>query len=104
MILLTAPDYGVPRDSEWDALSLRFRKANKTCWGCARPTKVAHHVLPFHKYPALELVVANLAAVCDLCHLCICHCGDFQLWDPTCRTRLAEHLARVVRALTLKGP
>jgi hypothetical protein len=102
-LLIPEAVYPVPRDPAWEALSLKFRKAHPSCWGCGRPTQVAHHVKPFHLFPALELVESNLAAVCDLCHLCLCHLGDFHLYDPTCLARLRDHLARVRRGQALAG-
>lgn len=90
------PSYGVPRAPGWAALAARLVRANPQCAGCGRRSEVPHHVKPFHLFPALELLETNLVVVCVPCHFVVCHLGDWVQWDPTCRTRLKDHLRRVL--------
>jgi len=86
---------GEARSPKWPALSKRFLRG-KACIACgSRDGLTAHHVVPFHLRPDLELVESNLVPLCsDRCHLVWGHLDDYRLDSPTVREDAAEHLAK----------
>lgn len=81
-----------PRSTRWAALAKRFLAAHPRCELCgAKAGLIVHHVQPFHMFPELELVEANLIVLCEggtkalNCHLWFGHLGDFKLWNPSVR-------------------
>lgn len=76
------------RSSKWRAVRKRFL-AGKGCAVCGGRTKLeAHHKMPFHLDPSLELDPANLIALCEgsrqiNCHLFVGHLGSFKSYNPS---------------------
>lgn len=75
------------RSPKWAALSKRFLKG-KCCSVCGRSENVvAHHKLPFHLHPELELDETNLIPLCEgrtvNCHLAVGHLFNFCSYNPT---------------------
>lgn len=86
---------GAPRSGHWGKVRDDFLAEHSTCACCGRKSETAHHVLPFHEHPELELDPNNLIAVCNECHLTFGHLGDFRAWNPLVREDAARHLAEV---------
>ena len=55
---------------------------------CGRRFLIAHHIVPFHLAPDLELDPTNLLALCEAkryginCHLLVGHLGNFLRSNP----------------------
>jgi 5-methylcytosine-specific restriction protein A len=78
---LKAPP-GARRSPKWPALRRHFLKG-KRCAVCGGTKKLeAHHIVPFHVEPRLELDERNLIPLCEgngvNCHLLFGHLGDFR--------------------------
>lgn len=85
------------RSPQWSAVRDRFIKANPRCAACGSAKRLeAHHVLPFHVHPELELSPANLVPLCRPCHLSIGHGYDWSAWRPDCRRLASQMLATPV--------
>jgi hypothetical protein len=102
--IITAPPQGhFPRSPGWAALLhdllLENRKAGRGCWGCGpdRDAATGHHDKPFHLFPQLEMESSNVLLVCLLCHLALCHAGDWRLWVKAARVRLAANRRGMVK-------
>ena len=67
---------GQKRSSSWSKVRREFME-NAACESCMRGSKrhmlEAHHIVPFHVAPDLELDPDNLICLCRRCHLLI-HC------------------------------
>lgn len=75
------------RSSRWRALEREIVAASGECAACPNKSHLqAHHVLPFHLFPALELERANVIVLCEApganCHLRIGHGGAFAGYNP----------------------
>lgn len=78
---------GARRSPQWAAFRRAFLKG-KACANCGSKKQLeAHHVVPFHLAPELELVTGNLIALCEHhdCHLLVGHLGDYRAFNPTVR-------------------
>lgn len=84
-----------PRSSGWGALRARVISEEKTCRVCGGKAETVHHKTPVHVAPALELVRANCAAVCDRCHLFVGHLGAWASWNETFDADAAWWLGRI---------
>lgn len=63
------------RSSKWPAVRKAFL-AGKRCAACGTGKAIeAHHCLPRHLYPELELRQEFLIALCRACHYLHGHCG-----------------------------
>ena len=70
------PDYPLYRSSKWKKLRRRVLiNANFTCAKCGGAAKMVHHRYKAGEHPSLELVQANLQALCYRCHAWL-HVGD----------------------------
>lgn len=75
------------RSSKWKAVRQAFLQG-KRCAACGGVDYLeAHHIVPFHIDPSLELDIKNLIALCDRpgrsnCHLDIGHLGNWKLDNP----------------------
>lgn len=72
---------GTPRSSQWREFRNDFLRG-RSCAVCGgRRYLIAHHIVPFHLAPHLELVASNLIPLCEAkrfginCHLLIGHLG-----------------------------
>ena len=72
------------RSPRWRAVRKAFIQAHPTCAKCGGGRLLrleAHHVIPFHEAPELELDPANLITLCRRLrgghHLSIGHLGDW---------------------------
>jgi 5-methylcytosine-specific restriction protein A len=75
---------GAKRSSKWRLVRNEFLKGNQ-CLVCeGKKSLIAHHEIPFHLAPDLELEESNLIALCESgryginCHLLIGHLGNWR--------------------------
>jgi len=69
---------GARRAGGWSAFRRQFMQMRPICEVCGRKRGLeAHHVIPFHVAPDLELEIHNLVALCRRCHLLIGHLGGW---------------------------
>jgi 5-methylcytosine-specific restriction protein A len=82
----------VPRNPRWRGVAHQHLLLEPLCQVCGG-TKLlqVHHKKPFHLFPELELVLANLITLCEyrLCHFLYGHCLDWKQYNP----RVVEHAA-----------
>ena len=78
---------GAPRSSRWAAVRDGFLEG-KRCSACGGTKElVAHHRIPFHVDPSLELELSNLIPLCEAgryglnCHLLLGHLGNWRRWN-----------------------
>ncbi len=77
---------GRPRSGQWRAFQAKLIEGHPFCAACGRNHGlIAHHILPFWKYPKLELVESNILILGEdgtiNCHLWIGHLGSFFSWN-----------------------
>lgn len=84
------------RSPRWKKIRKDFLAKNKVCAACGSSQDLeAHHIIPVHIDPNLELDSNNLIALCSKsCHLLIGHLMDFRSWNPS--------IIRDAKNLTLK--
>ncbi len=90
---------GVPRSPHWPATEKAFKAKHPTCEACGETRNLqVHHVLPYHKYPELELDESNLITLCEYpphnCHF-RAHLYDWKSWDKDIRKHAAETLQAI---------
>jgi len=77
---------GARRASGWPKFRKAFISNHPECLICGREKKVeAHHIVPFHLAPDLELDPENLLALCRRCHLFVGHLGAWERFNPSAR-------------------
>lgn len=76
---------GKKRSPLWPEVRRQWLEKNPRCEVCLGFDKLeVHHIVPFHKNPALELNPNNLITLCESwrlginCHLAIGHLGNFR--------------------------
>ena len=94
---------GARRSSKWRKTRDRFLKG-KVCVVCGgRRRLIAHHEIPFHIAPDLELDEDNLMALCEgkrygiNCHLLIGHLGNWRRANIIARADAAFWHQRIIR-------
>jgi len=66
------------RSGGWHTLRCRFLEKHPECSCCGKATELeAHHVVPVHLDPSLELEESNLIALCQRCHLVVGHLNSW---------------------------
>ncbi len=90
---------GVPRSSHWPKVQKAFLAKHPTCEACGETRNLqVHHVLPYHKYPELELDESNLITLCEYpphnCHF-RAHLYNWKSWDKDIRKHAAETLQAI---------
>jgi 5-methylcytosine-specific restriction enzyme A len=71
------------RSPEWEKLVRKIIKAHPYCAiSGLRENLQVHHIKPFHLYPELELVEANLVVLNVNYHFIFGHFGDWRAWNP----------------------
>ena len=88
------------RSSRWRAVARAHIAQHPTCACCGAPDDlVAHHIVPVHVDPALELEPDNLITLCEgdtlNCHCWCGHLGNFRSWNASVARDAARFLARV---------
>ena len=83
---------GAKRSSQWPKVRREFLKAHPACAVCGSTKNLeAHHVLPFHLHPQLELDPSNLIALCETpahgmhCHLAVGHLLNYKSFNANVR-------------------
>jgi len=85
---------GHVRHPQWSRIRKQFL-LGKVCAVCGgKKSLEAHHIIPFHANPTLELKKSNLIALCEgkktiLCHLVIGHGGNYKDVNPYCKETAA---------------
>ena len=70
---------GAKRSGKWAGVRRRYMKAVGYCEICERKKGLeAHHIIPFHVAPDLELHQENLMSLCRRCHLFVGHLGSWR--------------------------
>lgn len=78
------------RDPRFPARERDFLRRHPACVGCGRPATTAHHVIPFHVRPDLEMDEGNWAAVEKDCHYVIGHQRNWRKWNDRFWETVAE--------------
>jgi 5-methylcytosine-specific restriction enzyme A len=93
---------GARRSSQWQTVRNNFL-LGKSCAVCGGKRKlIAHHEIPFHLSPDLELDESNLIPLCEAeryginCHLLIGHLGNWQRTNVICRADIAYWQQRLI--------
>jgi hypothetical protein len=77
------PPLRVKRSSKWPKVRKEFLTSHPHCAICDTVKRVvAHHIIPVHINPELELVKGNLISLCEnpktiYCHFTFGHLGDW---------------------------
>ena len=93
---------GARRLSRWSEVRDEFLR-DKVCAVCGgRKFLIAHHEIPFHMAPDLELEADNLIPLCESgrfglnCHQLIGHVGNWRRVNPTVRADIAYWHQRII--------
>jgi hypothetical protein len=70
-----------PRSPKWSKVRDEFLRHNPSCIACNAKADTAHHIIPYHLDPSLELDESNLCAMCDRCHLLFGHLCCWRSWN-----------------------
>lgn len=89
---------GAKRHKHWRKTRNTHLKRNPKCAFCnGRKECVAHHLIPFHLAPELELVQSNLITLCEKgkygisnCHLLFGHRGSWSRVNVYCKADIAR--------------
>lgn len=86
---------GARRSSRWRQVRDDFLRG-KSCLVCGgKKSLIAHHKIPFHLAPDLELVASNLMPLCEAkryglnCHLLLGHHCRWQHFNPNVEAEVA---------------
>lgn len=95
---------GSKRSSKWRKTRDEFLRG-KCCEVCGgKKYLIAHHKIPFHLAPELELDFDNLSALCEAkryginCHLLIGHLGNFRRINFIVDADIAYWHQRIVKS------
>ena len=80
--------FGTARSSQWPRVRNEYFQQNPQCVICGSVKSLQiHHILPFHKFPELELDKRNLITLCDekQCHLRFGHLYNFASYNDEIR-------------------
>ena len=76
--------WGSNRSRHWPEIQKIFLADNPECVVCgARHFLNVHHVKPFHLFPELELVPANLITLCRGHHFIFGHLMNWKSWNAS---------------------
>jgi len=103
----TLPGKALPdqrRSPQWRRVRDEFLRG-KSCAVCGgRRNLVAHHRVPFHLAPHLELAEENLIAICEAkryginCHLLLGHLGNWQRTNVSVDADIAYWHNRIIES------
>lgn len=97
--LLFGTTFGQARDSGWRKLRNQHIRAHPRCAVCETTAKVeAHHIVPVHVDPSLEMDFTNLITLCRPHHFTFGHLCDWRAHNPTVREDAAVWWARILAA------
>ena len=83
-----------PRSPQWRTVRNAHITTHPNCIVCGVRGTQVHHLVPFHRDPSKELDPTNLRTVCDRCHICVAHLGNFKNENPD----LDRHAEMLLRA------
>lgn len=84
------------RSQEWPKIRRAYLRNFDACAVCGATKQLtAHHILPFHLYPELELDMKNLIALCPPHHLFVGHLQDFKSFNIDAVTDATLWRARI---------
>lgn len=93
---------GGRRSPKWRAIRETFLVLNPHCAACGVQTRSVlevHHILPFHRFPELELEKGNLITLCESsshnCHFLFGHLLNWSSWNEKVREDAARYLTSV---------
>lgn len=87
------------RSPGWDRVRDEHIQKHPSCAGCGIRFRLeAHHIVPFHSRPDLELDPNNLITLCRDCHWHIGHLRDWSLANPYVRDDAKAYLERFTYA------
>lgn len=92
---------GKKRSKLWPRFRRDYaKKQPKICSLCGGKKRVQlHHILPFHKYPELELDENNVIWLCEgkarNCHFNMGHLNSFKSWNVNIKYDAVYWLAKV---------
>ena len=99
---------GIKRSSKWQTVRKHFLEQNPYCAVCESTKQLeAHHIIPFHLDPKLELDINNLITLCESkkyginCHLLIGHLGNYKTSNQNCKVD-AEVMNMKLKTTVLK--
>jgi hypothetical protein len=81
---------GADRHKDWPRIRNEWIRNHPECAVCGRSERLqAHHIIPFHVAPELELEPVNLVTLCTRrkvlnCHLVFGHLGRWTDYNPNC--------------------
>lgn len=82
---------GRQRHKKWPATRAAHLKVNPRCEVCGcKDNLEVHHVLPYHRFPDLELEPGNLITLCRDHHFLFGHLLDWQSYNPDVRDDVAK--------------
>lgn len=87
---------GTARSPKWQSIRSHFLEHNSSCICCGKDKDLeVHHIKPVSTHPELELMVENLATLCERCHLVVAHLNDWKKINPfvvsDCALLLTRH-------------
>ena len=92
--------FGAARSSGWSTLSRRIIAEVGECEATGSKKNLeAHHIIPFHLRPDLELVRSNIIVLNKWIHFFLAHFGYYGSWNENIR----EH-AKWLRDLIKNRP
>ena len=92
MVRHSPPILGTPRSSGWPKVEKAHLAEQPACVACgSRKDLNAHHILPFHVRPDLELADKNLVTLCRFDHFVFGHFHDWKSWNPDVLANVAAY-------------
>jgi hypothetical protein len=90
------------RSPHWQTVRKHHLEIDPHCMVCGSTVRLeVHHIHPFHLYPEVELVQANLITLCEQaghsCHHMFGHCLDWHAWNPSVRRDAALWRDKIAR-------
>lgn len=83
------------RNPKFYAREREFLKANPRCAGCGRASQTAHHSIPFHIRPDLEMDETLWVPFCRDCHFVDGHSCNWNHWVKDLKTLLTNKINSV---------
>ncbi len=96
-----SPRYEIQRSGRWSGVRKIHLGQSPICRCCGGDSFIeVHHILPYHQFPELELVLSNLITLCDnparRCHFMFGHLGNWRSWNTEVREDAARHHSKIL--------
>lgn len=93
------------RSKDWSKLRKSYLFAFGICAACKSTKNIeVHHIKPFAEYPALELDIKNLIALCERCHFTLGHLSNYRIFNPHIYNDCIIYRNRVASAVKKSKP